>query len=89
MRTNRQHPLEIKYKTLRKQGYSYLKRGVLFLVICLAIGQFIGTLNIPFGHFLVESLAIVGWVALWKPLEILLYELPELKEEWKKSLKQR
>ncbi len=31
-------------------------------------------LGTPIGHFVEEGLIIVGWVALWRPLEIFLYD---------------
>ena len=62
---------------------SLLRRGCLSLLIGLA---FLGTLLIaseavgehlnpgPMASVLSESLVIGGWVALWRPLEIFLYE---------------
>ncbi len=37
----------------------------------------------PLGHILQEGLAIVGWVAMWKPLEIYLYDWWPLRMEWR------
>lgn len=79
--------LQKEYRILKKRGYRYVKRGIFFLLVCLTLGQFINTLDVPFIHILSESLTVVGWVALWKPLEIFLYELPELHERWKRQAK--
>ena len=33
----------------------------------------------PWHHLLSESVTIAGWVALWKPIEMFLYDLPEMR----------
>jgi hypothetical protein len=58
-----------------KQGRTSLLVGVLFLLACLgAIELFAlrapGTLS----TFLSEGLTIAGWVAMWKPMQIYLYD---------------
>jgi hypothetical protein len=49
--------------------------GLVFLLGCLSARQLTGSL--PDGDFkliLGEGLLIIGWVALWRPLEIFLYD---------------
>jgi len=49
--------------------------GLSFLVGCFVIGQFIGRTGTGTWHDLArESLTIGGWVAMWRPLQIYLYE---------------
>jgi hypothetical protein len=76
------------YASLRERGWLYLRKGLLFLAICLIASRLLDrlddALDFPFMHLITESLTIVGWVALWKPIEIFLYDLPELKERKKK-----
>ncbi len=50
--------------------------GLAVLGLCLSASQFIARQlgTAPFARFLEESLIIVGWVANWKPIEILLYD---------------
>jgi hypothetical protein len=62
-------------RQLMEQGRTSLVIGLAFLAICLlaadAIGKFAaGT----FLSILRESLTIGGWVAMWRPLQIFLYE---------------
>ncbi len=49
------------------------------LAACIALGQGLESLapQLPFGRvarLLAESLIIMGWVAMWRPAEIWLYE---------------
>jgi hypothetical protein len=54
-----------------------LQVGVTFLVICLFLAALIdgshALAGLP-GSFLSEGLTIAGWVSLWGPVEVLLYE---------------
>ena len=57
-------------------GRTSLVIGIAFLGVVIALGQ---TLDRAFGpgrlsEFLRESLLIGGWVVMWKPLEIFLYD---------------
>ena len=59
---------------LFRQGRVSLLFGLLFLMICVfgAI-RFVGDVNV-FNRVIHEGLIIMGWVALWKPINIFLYE---------------
>lgn len=60
---------------LLREGRAALVIGLLFLGLCLvaseAVNQWAAGLA---ARLLGEGLLIVGWVALWRPLEIFLYE---------------
>ena len=62
-------------KRLFKQGRAALFVGLGFLGACLLIIELL-LLNRPTGlpNFLTQSLTIAGWVAMWRPMEIYLYE---------------
>ena len=64
--------LELRY--LLNQGRTSLIIGLAFLVACMLTSQLLrrqaGTLPIV----LREGLIIAGWVAMWRPMEIFLYE---------------
>jgi hypothetical protein len=69
-------------RQLLRRGRISLLVGLLFLGGCYLLGLLVG----HFGHgaFSVvaeEGLAIVGWVAMWRPLEIYLYDWWPLREE--------
>ncbi|MBL8892912.1 MAG: hypothetical protein JNL67_23240 [Planctomycetaceae bacterium] len=53
--------------------------GVMFLVGCFSIANLItlwarNWVPSPWGSILRESFIIIGWVAMWRPLEIFLYD---------------
>lgn len=57
-------------------GRRALLIGLAVLGICLVLGQMFVAFNSNgrVGHFVEEGLIIVGWVALWRPLEVFLYD---------------
>lgn len=65
----------LEFKHLLKQGRTSLVIGVLFLATCLSLSEFVfhqrpGTLP----GLMRESLTIAGWVAMWRPMQIFLYD---------------
>ena len=63
--------------SLRVEGRATLWRGLLFLALCLLGSSLLGTTGmLPryLARFLDEGLIIAGWVALWYPLDVLLYQ---------------
>ena len=69
---------EIRHRELRlllRRGRSSLLIGLLFLAACLGLGEMsLRALPATWNHFVELGLQIVGWVAMWRPLEIFLYE---------------
>jgi hypothetical protein len=62
------------YSTLR-EGRVALALGFTFLVGCLSLRSILGFLESkPFGSSILEGLNIVGWVAMWRPTQIFLYD---------------
>lgn len=69
-------------RSLRHEGYATLWRGLAFLAACLLASKFLDwrltdAQNLLPGfvlRFLDEGLVIAGWVALWYPLDVLLYQ---------------
>src|SRR3974390_906979 len=49
--------------------------GLVFLFVCLTLRHLLGSL-VPgsTGEILSEGLLIMGWVAMWRPIEIFLYD---------------
>ncbi|TAJ37276.1 MAG: hypothetical protein EPO55_19280 [Reyranella sp.] len=58
-----------------REGRSALAIGLAFLVLCMTLRQL--ALVLPgdtVGRVLQEGLLILGWVAMWRPLQIFLYD---------------
>lgn len=77
---------ETKRRELRqlfRRGRVSLLIGLMFLAACIGLGDLIDTMmpeSRPAG-ILRESLLIGGWVAMWRPLEIFLYEWWPIRED--------
>ena len=70
--------------SLRQEGLATLWRGLVFLALCMLGSQVLGEPKFLPGilaRFLDEGLIIAGWVALWYPLDALLYQHWPLKRE--------
>ena len=65
----------LEFRRLMKDGRQSLMIGSAFLVTCLTGSELLGG-HAPGAMLTVvrESLTIAGWVAMWKPMEIYLYE---------------
>jgi hypothetical protein len=58
-----------------REGRISLIIGLVFLFFCMSLTGILGTLSSPtWAKFAEEGLLIIGWVALWRPVEIFLYE---------------
>jgi hypothetical protein len=58
-----------------REGRMALAFGLLFLFVCMGIRQLLFA-RVPgaIGDILAEGLLILGWVAMWRPLQIFLYD---------------
>jgi hypothetical protein len=67
---------ERRLRALFQRGWISLAIGLVFLAASLAVGELLGRLAHPsrFTEILRESLSIGCWVAMWRPLEIFLYD---------------
>lgn len=70
---------------LFKVGRTSLLIGMLFLAMSFALGEIIGNAleGYRIGELLRESFLIGGWVAMWRPLEIFLYDWWPIRSERK------
>lgn len=68
--------LTLRLRDLLRRGWISLAIGLGFLVLFFALGQMVITSvgETPLSSLARESLLIGGWVAMWKPLEIFLYD---------------
>ncbi len=62
-------------RLLLLEGRTSLMIGIAFLVLCLLAAEMLATFaSGTFLKILRESLTIGGWVAMWRPMQIFLYE---------------
>src|SRR6201997_5810213 len=63
-------------RDLFRVGRTSLAIGLIALAVAIALGDFLASLmkGSRFGEIVRESLTIGGWVSMWRPLEIFLYD---------------
>lgn len=72
------------FRQLMRRGRISLGIGLLFLAVCLIIGNLLEKVGVSaVAGILKESFIIVGWVAMWRPLEIYLYDWWPLRAQWR------
>ena len=76
---------EIKRRELRlllRRGRSSGIIGLIFLAGCFGLGEMVRQASTqPWSEFVELGLHIVGWVAMWRPLEIFLYDWWPIRRE--------
>jgi hypothetical protein len=74
----------MEFRQLMRDGRHSLLIGGLFLAACLTASQLlVGKASGTFLSVARESLTIAGWVAMWRPMEIFLYEWWPLRRRWR------
>ena len=74
----------MEFRRLMKQGRLSLVVGVSFLGLCLLTTQLLMSNRhgiVP--DFIQQGLTIAGWVAMWRPMEIYLYDWWPLRQRGK------
>ncbi len=66
---------DLEFRRLMQQGRTSLLIGLVFLVGCLVIIKTLaGSSTDTWAGVVRESLTIAGWVAMWRPMQIYLYD---------------
>ena len=74
--------IERRLREYVRRGQMFLGVGLTVLVVCLTLAELTASLpSGPLREILREGLVITGWVAMWRPLEVLLYDWWPLIEE--------
>lgn len=55
--------------------------GLCFMAVCMLLYNLIGVLDNLLAQTLAEGLMVIGWVALWRPVEMYLYDWWPLRRE--------
>lgn len=70
---------------IRRLGLKELMFGLVFLAACLVVSGIVAALGLgPYWlrNFIVEGLVIIGWIALWHPVDMLFFaRVPLLREQ--------
>lgn len=62
-------------RALLRNGWLSLLIGIVFLFVCIAARELLMRMwQGPLPRILSEGLLIIGWVAMWRPLQIFLYD---------------
>lgn len=79
----RAHAARQRLRRLLRKGRITLLIGAVFLLSCLLLSHALsgGGLAEPWRGVLRESLSIGGWVAMWQPLQIYLYDWWPIREQ--------
>jgi len=74
-------------RELFRVGRTSLVIGLVALAVAIALGDFLAGLmkGTRFGEIVRESLTIGGWVSMWRPLEVFLYDWWPIRNEVKLS----
>jgi hypothetical protein len=62
---------------LRWEGFEALQTGLIFMAVCLFISLYVSkqeTIPEYLQTFVGQGLSVVGWVSMWKPIDIFLYQ---------------
>ena len=71
---NRAEMKHREFRQLMRRGRISLLVGLMFLASCLGLSDLVEHATAGASAFLKTSLTIGGWVAMWRPLEIYLYD---------------
>jgi hypothetical protein len=79
---NRSEIKRREFRLLMRRARVVLLVGILFLASCLLLGQLLSRLRPgALADVARESLTIAGWVAMWRPIQIYLYDWWPLRED--------
>jgi hypothetical protein len=74
----------MEFRRLMRDGRLSLLIGLVFLTGCLMVAQLMGKNSTQtLRQIAREGLVIAGWVAMWRPLQIYLYDWWPLRRRWK------
>jgi len=78
----RAHLKAREFRQLMRLGRTTLMVGLVFLASCLLLGSLVtGVWPGTLGGIVREGLTITGWVAMWRPIQIYLYDWWPLRDE--------
>ena len=74
----------LEFRRLMQQGRTSLVIGLVFLAVCLAASSLLQVYQAQAWAGLIrESLTIAGWVAMWRPMQLYLYDWWPIRRRWR------
>ena len=73
----------LEFRRLMRMGWRSLLIGLAALAASVILSEFLRRLGGALALFVRESLLIGGWVAMWRPMQIYLYEWWPLQRRWR------
>ncbi|MDE2236229.1 MAG: hypothetical protein KGK44_11885 [Gammaproteobacteria bacterium] len=73
----------LEFRRLMRMGWRSLLIGLAALAVSVILSEFLRRLGGALAQFVRESLLIGGWVAMWRPMQIYLYEWWPLQRRWR------
>jgi hypothetical protein len=71
---NRAKLAALEFRRFARDARASLAIGLVFLALCLVIIRFIAGETTAWGGYVAEGLTIAGWVAMWRPMQMYLYD---------------
>ena len=72
---------ERRHRASQRRYRSIVAIGFAVLAASLLLRQLLADLHGPLSEVLIEGLLVLGWVALWRPIEVLLFEREEARQK--------
>lgn len=72
---------ERELRQLMRQGRVTLAIGLVFLAVCFGVGELVASAGTVWSEYVRQSLTIAGWVAMWRPMQIYLFDWWPLRRE--------
>lgn len=69
--------LDVERTKVRRLGMKELRFGLALLAVCFALSATVSAVGVTpewFRQFLAEGLVIIGWIALWHPVDMLFFD---------------
>ncbi len=73
----------LEFRRLMRRGWRSLLIGLAALAVSVVLSELMRRLAGALAMFVRESLLIGGWVAMWRPMQIYLYEWWPLQRRWR------
>jgi hypothetical protein len=75
---------ELEFRRHVRDARTSLVIGLVFLAVCLVAIRLVANRAVGWGGYVAEGLTIAGWVAMWRPMQMYLYDWWPLRRKRKR-----